>query len=100
MNKTSSAENSNLLKDEENFEQPVIRDEHEAAKKKQRMKCIAISVGIAVAIAVLIVILVLVLKKSSGPDNPPGPTDTSINPYNVLGMEPSREGHGINKFNL
>lgn len=64
------------------------------------MKCIGISVGIAVAIAILVVILVLVLKKSSSPDNPPGPPGSGINPYNVVGIDPKPVSHGPQKFYL
>ena len=102
MNKTTSGENSNLLKDDENLglEQPAIRDENEEAKKKQRMKCIGISIGIAVAIAILVVILVLVLKKSSSPDNPDGPPGSGINPFNVIGVDPNPPGHGLQHYYL
>ena len=87
------------MKDDENLglEQPAIRDENEEAKKKQRMKCIGISIGIAVAIAILVVILVLVLKKSSSPDNP---ISNGLNPFNVVGVDPKPNSHGVQHFYL
>ena len=101
MNKTTSGENSNLLKDDENLglEQPAIRDENEEAKKKQRMKCIGISIGIAVAIAILVVILVLVLKKSSN-DSPDGPPGSGTNPFNIIGVDPKPNSHGPQHYYL
>ena len=93
MNKTTSGEQSNLLKsDDENLDINNPATGNDDAAKKKKMKCIGISAGIAIGIAILVVILVLVLKKSSSPD--PSPEGVDVNPFNVIGVDPKPNSHG------